>query len=210
MLCILDAKLRFANNAKVSGVLTLSLRDIEEAVINCRKCSLHESRKNAVPGDGDANADIMLIGEAPGRSEDMQGKPFVGAAGKILDECLESMGIARDEVYITNILKCRPPGNRNPEKDEIVKCTPYLDEQIMRISPNMIITLGNFSTRYILEKYGIKAAGSISKLHGKVFKMNSLSGMVRIIPMYHPAAAAYNPGLKDVILEDFRHVSGDC
>ena len=145
----------------------------------------------------------MLIGEAPGYHEDVQGRPFVGKAGKLLDELLLSIGIKREEVYIANILKCRPPENRNPFNSEIAACTPYLDKQIQLIKPKIIGTLGNFATSYVLEQFGFQAE-SIGKIHGKTFSVKNLIFEAKIIPLYHPAAAVYNPNMKPILMEDFK------
>lgn len=176
---------------------------ISEAVTECRKCGLWKTRKNPVPGEGSLEPKIMFIGEAPGFNEDAQGIPFVGRAGKVLDELLEYIGLERKDVFIGNILKCRPPNNRDPQPEEIKACTPYLDRQIALIKPKMICTLGNFSTSYLLEKFGMKPE-SIGKIHGKVFSIRNLMLSSKIIPLYHPAAALRNPDLKSVIREDFR------
>jgi len=149
----------------------------------------------------------MFVGEAPGFNEDLQGKPFVGKAGKIFDELLESGGITRSEVYITNILKCRPPGNRNPKEEEIKACTPYLNRQIEIIKPKIICCLGNFATSYIMKKFNLKSKiQGISKIHGKVFNISNLLGIRYIIPLYHPAVAVYNPEMKKVLIEDFAKI----
>jgi len=192
-----------------------TLENIKTEILNCKKCSLYKERLKTVFGEGNPKAKIVLTGEAPGASEDKRGLPFCGAAGKILDELLESAGIKRKEVYITNILKCHPPGNRGPRKKEIKACTPYLDRQIEVIKPKTICTLGNYSTKYIFEKYGLKnEIQGISKIHGKVYpvkfkKVYALpSGIeqfkgVKIIPLYHPAAALHNPNLKELLKKDF-------
>jgi DNA polymerase len=179
---------------------------IVESIKNCKKCNLYMTRKNPVPGAGSNNASILFIGEAPGRNEDLQGKPFVGKAGKILDDLLASVGLQRNEVYIANILKCRPPENRNPLKSEIDACTSYLNKQIELIQPKIIATLGNFATSYILEKFGIKP-DKISSIHGKMFQVNTINGAIKIIPLYHPAVATYNPNTIDVLLEDFKTIA---
>jgi len=132
-----------------------SLDAIASEITRCTKCPLHKSRKNAVPGEGNPNAKIMLIGEAPGYWEDVKGKPFVGAAGKFLDTLLAEAGVSRAQIFIGNILKCRPPNNREPAPDEIQACTPFLDRQITAIKPKLIITLGSHSTAYIFAKAGI-------------------------------------------------------
>lgn len=181
------------------------IRQIRQDVVECRKCELWKTRKNPVVGNGALDAKIMLIGEAPGYHEDVQGIPFVGKAGKLLDELLQSIDMEREEAYIANILKCRPPNNRNPFDSEIKACTPYLDKQIMAIKPMVIGTLGNFASSYVLEKFGFKAE-TIGKIHGKVFHIKNLFFESKIIPLYHPAAAAYNPNMKTVLMEDFKTI----
>ncbi|MGB9729418.1 MAG: type-4 uracil-DNA glycosylase [Thermoprotei archaeon] len=170
----------------------------------CTKCRLHQSRKNAVPGEGNPHAEIMFIGEAPGYNEDIQGRPFVGAAGKFLTELIVNiLKIPRSSVYITNVVKCRPPENRDPYPDEIQTCTPYLDKQIAIIKPKIIVTLGRHSTNYILTKSGIKIK-NITSVRGQLFDI-SISGInVRVMPTLHPAAALYNPQLRSQIEEDFK------
>lgn len=185
------------------------LKKIKEEVVNCKKCPLYEerARNNYFPvvGEGNHQAKIMFVGEAPGFQEAISGHPFVGAAGKILDELLESVGIKREEVYITNILKCRPPNNRDPQREEILACGPYLERQIAIINPEIICTLGNFSTAFIMEKFGLKGKiQGISKIHGKILEAKSLFKTTKIIPLYHPAVATYNANMKSVLLEDFR------
>lgn len=185
------------------------LKKIKEEVLNCKKCPLYEERiRNKfypVIGQGNHQAKIMFIGEAPGLQEAKTGRPFVGAAGKILDELLESIEIKREEVYICNILKCRPPQNRNPQKEEIEACAPFLERQIEVIRPKVICTLGNYSTAFIMEKYGLKdQIQGISRIHGKIFAMNALFGSIKIIPLYHPAVAAYNPKMLKILKEDFQ------
>lgn len=183
------------------------LDKIEENAKKCTKCELSKTRNNVVFGEGNKNADILIIGEAPGFNEDREGRPFVGKAGKFLDELFESAGIKRSDVYIANILKCRPPKNRNPTSEEIKKCTPYLDKQIELLNPTVICTLGNFSTKYILEKFGLeKEIQGISKLHGKVLRINTIKGLIKIIPVYHPAVAVYNANMKDILTKDFKIV----
>jgi len=179
------------------------LEKINEEIKSCKKCPLSETRINAVPGSGNEKAKIMFIGEAPGRNEDIQGLPFVGAAGKFLDELLNEINLSRNDVFITNVVKCRPPNNRDPTKEEIEMCHGYLDRQIEIINPKIICTLGRFSMEYILDKFNI-SHGSITISHGKIFEIKNLFGKFLIIPMYHPAAALYNPNLKDTIREDFK------
>jgi len=180
------------------------MKELEAEIKSCKKCPLYKTRKNPVPGEGNLNAEIMLIGLGPGKEEDKQGRPFVGAAGKFLNELLSLAGLKREEVFIGNVMKCFLPNNVATE-EQIKACTPYLDKQIEIIRPKVIITLGNVATSYILKKFGIKAEG-ISKLHGKVFGVRNLFGRMKIIPMYHPATALYNPGMKDVLREDWKKV----
>ncbi|MFO8133121.1 MAG: uracil-DNA glycosylase [Thermoplasmatota archaeon] len=180
------------------------LTELEDAIHSCQRCHLHQTRKNAVPGEGNPDAAIMFIGEAPGSREDQTGRPFVGRAGTVLDQALESADVKRDEVYITNVVKCRPPDNRNPTRHEIETCTPFLDEQISRIAPSVICTLGTFAAGYVLSAYGF-AAGPLSAIHGTVYR--SPLAMLNIVPLYHPAAALYNPGLREVIQSDMHRVA---
>ncbi|MEM2214747.1 MAG: type-4 uracil-DNA glycosylase [Candidatus Nezhaarchaeales archaeon] len=180
------------------------LEEVAREVASCRKCRLWSSRMKPVPGQGDVYADVMLVGEAPGYNEDVEGRPFVGAAGKFLDKLLEMAGFRRDEVFITNILKCRPPGNRDPLPDEVDACTPYLDKQVAVIKPKLIVCLGRYSTNYILLKGGVKTyRGRISTVRGQVFKINFEDLSLLVVPTYHPAAGLYNPKLKNMLINDF-------
>lgn len=169
------------------------LEEINAEIRVCTKCSLHESRINAVPGSGPVTADIMFVGEAPGFHEDQQAEPFVGASGKYLTDLLAGIGLKRSDVYITNIVRCRPPGNRDPFLSEIEACEPYLERQIEVIKPRIIATLGRFSMAYFLPK------AQISKVHGQPVREN---GRV-YFPLFHPAAALRDPGLRDVMVADF-------
>ena len=171
----------------------------------CRKCELWKNRRNPVLGEGNIDSAVLLVGEAPGYWEDMKGRPFVGAAGKLLDEMLSEAELRRGEVYITNILKCRPPENRDPLAGEIVNCTPFLDRQIQIIKPRLIVTLGRHSTSYILFKARIEVEG-ITQLHGRKFETKLLGFHVLVIPTYHPAAALYNVKYRDEIKTDFKLV----
>jgi DNA polymerase len=165
-------------------------------VRSCTRCTLSRTRTLAVPGEGPLDAEVMLIGEAPGANEDRQGRPFVGQAGQFLEELLAAAGMKRPDVYICNVLKCRPPANRDPQPDEIAACRDYLDEQIALIDPLMVITLGRFSmSRYFPQM-------AISRIHGQ-FK--NIDGRC-YVPMYHPAAALHQQNLREVILDDFRAV----
>ncbi len=181
----------------------MPLEQIAEEIKNCKKCPLHKERNNPVPGAGDPNAEVMLIGEAPGRNEDQQGLPFVGAAGKILDELLSEAGLSRKEVFIGNIVKCRPPGNRDPADSEISACTPFLERQIQEINPKVLVGLGRFSSNYLLEKYGF-GKKPISQVRGEIFEKDTLNGKIYILPVFHPAAATYDINKKSVMLEDFK------
>jgi len=175
------------------------VREIKE----CKKCRLHKYRKNPVPGEGSLNAKIMFIGEAPGAKEDEQGRPFVGAAGKLLTTLLESIGLKRENVFITNVVKCRPPHNRDPLDVEISACLPYLVEQINIIKPRIIVTLGRISTKTIFQ-LGDLVFKSMSKDRGVIREAKIGEVEVKILPTYHPAAALYNPKLRSKIESDFK------
>ena len=179
------------------------MEEIFKEVLECRKCGLWRTRRNPVPGEGSLDAKIMFIGEAPGYWEDVKGRPFVGAAGKLLDKLLAGIGLSREEVFIGNILKCRPPGNRDPQPEEVNACTPYLDRQIRIIQPKIIVTLGRYASAYIFSKARIPFSG-ISRVHGKVYHANVLDLGITLIPMYHPAVALYNAKLRSALEEDFR------
>lgn len=185
--------------------ITKEINKIRKEIQNCKKCNLWKKRKNPVIGEGTVNAKVIFIGEAPGYKEDLLGRPFVGKAGKLLDELLQYIKLDRREVYITNILKCRPPKNRNPKSTEISACTSYLDTQIENIQAKVIATLGNFATSYILKKYQFKVE-KIGKIHGKIYSIKSLTFECSIIPLYHPAAAVYNPKVKSILMNDFKYI----
>jgi DNA polymerase len=170
-----------------------ALRALAEQISVCPKCELAKTRMHAVPGEGDPDAQIVFIGEGPGFYEDQQARPFVGPAGKFLDELLGSIGLRRQDVYICNVIKCRPPGNRDPLPGEIAACKPWLDEQLDTIKPRVIVTLGRFSmSRYF-------PGQSISRIHGQAKR----EGNVTIVPMYHPAAALHQGSLRRTIEQDF-------
>lgn len=175
-----------------------ALRQLAEEISKCNRCALSRKRKNPVVGDGDINASIVLIGEAPGYWEDVAGKPFVGSAGRLLNDLLREAGLPRESVYITNVVKCRPPGNRDPHPDEVDACRVYLDRQLDIIRPRIIVTLGRHSTAYIFSKAGIPFK-SISDVQGKPFTVIFWGTETYVIPSYHPAAALYNARLKDNI-----------
>jgi len=180
---------------------------IKEEVIACQKCVLYKTRILPVIGQGDHSAKIMFIGEAPGANEDKTGVPFCGRAGEILNLLLASVGIKREEVYIANILKDRPPANREPATDEIIACTPYLLRQISIIEPKIIPTLGNYATHFILDKFGVADSQlGISRLRGKKFLVQEATTKksYTIIPLYHPAVAVYNNQSLDALKSDFK------
>lgn len=169
------------------------LQVIAEEVSTCTLCELSRQRTHAVPGEGSATADVFLIGEGPGWHEDQQGRPFVGNSGKFLDELLGKAGLNREDVFITNVVKCRPPSNRDPLPDEIQACSSYLERQIAAIDPKVIVTLGRFSmTKYF-------PGERISRIHGQPKAI----GRRLVVPMYHPAAALHQGALRSVMEEDF-------
>jgi DNA polymerase len=170
------------------------LKEIASEVSNCTLCELHHSRKLAVPGEGPVDSEIMFIGEGPGFHENEQGRPFVGAAGKFLEELLSKIGMSREEVFITNVVKCRPPGNRDPQPEEVETCTKiYLDRQIQAINPKVIVTLGRFSMNLMIPN------AKISNVHGQPVHVKGRL----VVPMYHPAAALHQGSLRPVIENDF-------
>jgi DNA polymerase len=170
-----------------------TLAQIAKEVSVCVNCALHESRKKSVPGEGPADAEIMFIGEGPGFHENEQGRPFVGASGKFLDQLLAQAGVTRSEVFVANVVKCRPPENRDPLPDELSACDAYLERQIAAINPSIIVTLGRFS----MGKY--TQGAKISQIHGQMRKV----GERYVISMFHPAAALHQAALKPAILADF-------
>ena len=169
------------------------LNDVRNKVISCTNCDLSKTRTNAVPGIGSETSDVIFVGEAPGRNEDLQGKPFVGTAGQILSEALEYAGFARDQVYITNVVKCRPPNNRQPITEERDACKKYLSEEMKIIKPQIICILGNTAYSSLLD------GNSITKNRGKLVKNNDQLYFVTV----HPAAIIYNPSLRQVLKDDF-------
>jgi len=169
------------------------LQTIAQEIAICTNCKLHAARKTAVPGEGPPDSDLMFIGEGPGFHEDEQGRPFVGASGRFLEDLLGSIGLQREDVFIGNVVKCRPPGNRDPQPEEILACGKYLERQIEAINPKVIITLGRFSMAQYFQ------GTRISKIHGQA---KEIDGKL-IVPMYHPAAALHQPSLRKVIEADF-------
>jgi uracil-DNA glycosylase family 4 len=167
----------------------------------CTRCRLAEGRTQVVFGNGDPNADLMFVGEAPGFHEDKQGFPFVGQAGKLLDQLLGGIGLNRDMVFVANVLKCRPPGNRDPMPDEIEACESHLFRQVELIEPKVVATLGNFSTKLLSGK-----PLGITRVHGQVQQVTLGGRSVLLYPLYHPAAALYTPSMLDVLREDFARI----
>lgn len=172
----------------------MKFEELKQNVESCKKCPLHEGRQNVVFGKGAPDVDVLIIGEAPGKNEDEQGMPFVGRAGQYLDQLLKLAGLEPQDVYIANVLKCRPPSNRNPRADEILQCAPYLRAQTSIIDPKVIVTLGNFATRFIL-----KNEEGITHLHGKPVAC----GKFTVFPVYHPAATMYDRKKKEALEADF-------
>ena len=175
--------------------MSRELEMLHSDVMICTKCELHKSRARAVPGEGPDDARVMFIGEGPGENEDREGRPFVGAAGKLLTELLDSIGIKRSEVFITNIVKCRPPSNRPPRQTEIDACNPYLQAQTRLISPRVICPLGSPAIKTVMG-----AEYSATAVHGKPFR----KGGAVILPLYHPAAALYDPSLRELMFQDVK------
>jgi DNA polymerase len=177
------------------------LAAFEQAVSACTRCRLAEGRTQVVFGSGNPDADLMFVGEAPGFHEDQQGFPFVGQAGKLLDKLLAGIDLRRSDVYVANVLKCRPPGNRDPQPDEIESCEPHLFKQIELIQPRLVATLGNFATKLLTGK-----PTGITRVHGQE-QWTALGGnRVTLYPLYHPAAALYTPAMLRVLEEDFRRI----
>src|SRR5437763_9462969 len=177
------------------------LKLLYAAVRDCTKCPLHQGRTNAVFGAGNADAELMFIGEAPGASEDRMGLPFVGQAGKLLDKLLEEIGMVRGDVFICNVLRCRPPDNRDPQPNEIEACQDYLFRTVELIEPNVVCTLGNFSTKLLRHD-----TTGISRLHGREEVRAIGPRNVRLYPLYHPAAALYTPSMLETLRSDFQRI----
>lgn len=178
-----------------------ALREYSEHVASCTKCALAQGRTQVVFGSGSPDADLMFVGEAPGFHEDQQGVPFVGQAGKLLDKLLAGIGMTRADVFVANVLKCRPPGNRDPLPDEIAACEPHLFRQIELIEPKLVATLGNFATKLL--------SGSptgITRVHGHPQEVTLGTRTVTLYPIYHPAAALYTPSMLKVLEEDFARI----
>lgn len=177
-----------------------TLDEIREKLGDCKRCKLYRTRNKLVFGEGNPDAKLMLIGEGPGYEEDIQGKPFVGKAGQLLTKILQAINLKREEVYITNIIKCRPPQNRNPESEEIESCYPFLLEQINAIQPKIICTLGTFAVQTLL-----KTDVKITSLRGKLFEFAG----IKVIPTYHPAYLLRNPEKKRDVWDDIKKVANE-
>jgi DNA polymerase len=197
-----EEKLKFLSLLGVEFVSREStVVSLEETILHCQKCPLAQTRTHAVPGEGSLNADLMFIGEAPGRDEDIQGRPFVGRAGQLLTKIIHAMTFQRDEVYITNIVKCRPPGNRNPQGDEIASCKDYLLAQIEMINPKVIVTLGKVAADFF-----IRSSLGMTALRGDFYDIDN---NIRVMPTFHPSYLIRNEGnknLKKMVWEDMKKV----
>jgi uracil-DNA glycosylase family 4 len=178
-----------------------TLHALGEQVSACTRCRLAQTRTQVVFGVGNPHADLMFVGEAPGFHEDKQGLPFVGQAGKLLDKLLAGIGLDRSQVYVANVLKCRPPGNRDPQPDEIESCEPHLFRQIALIEPKVVATLGNFATKLLSGK-----PTGITRVHGVEQETTVGGNSVLLYPLYHPAAALYTPRMLEVLREDFARI----
>ncbi|MDP6597455.1 MAG: uracil-DNA glycosylase [Candidatus Poribacteria bacterium] len=185
---------------RTSSYADLDLTGLRELAVACEKCELSKTRTHVVFGTGNEQADLMFVGEAPGADEDQQGQPFVGRAGQLLTKIIEASGLTRDQVYIANVLKCRPPGNRNPKSSEIESCEPYLIRQVMLIQPKVICALGTFAAQMIL-----RTDAKISNLRGN---FHSYHG-IKVMPTYHPAYLLRNPGGKRQVWEDIQKVMAE-
>lgn len=176
---------------------------LEDEIRRCTRCPLHKSRRNPVPGEGNKNSSVMFVGEAPGATEDEMGRPFVGAAGKLLTMVMESYGMKREDVYITNVVKCRPPGNREPKDEEINACSIFLKSQMLLLKPRIIVTLGNVAGKTIFSMAN-REWGGVMKMRGKKYTLQILGMQLYVIPTIHPAAALYNPQLRSLFENDIK------
>lgn len=188
---------------------TEKMREIRDELFIFEASPLYKYRKEnkyfPVIGEGNHDADVLFIGEAPGKNEAEQGRPFCGRSGKMLDSLLESIGLDRSDVYITNVVKDRPPQNRDPKPEEIELYAPFLDRQVEIIEPKVVATLGRFSMEYMFKHFNAEdQLESISKMHGNLFEVEAPFGSVSLMPLYHPAVALYNGGMKDTLLADFK------
>jgi DNA polymerase len=185
------------------GAVTALERFHQDEVLDCTRCPLSEGRTQVVPGSGDPDAEILFVGEAPGYHEDKHGVPFVGQAGKLLDDLLAGIGLTRADVFVANVLKCRPPGNRDPRPEEIEACESHLFRQIAIISPALVCTLGNFATKLLSGR-----PDGITRVHGHELPLTLGGREVLLYPLFHPAAALYTPAMKDTLRADFARIPG--
>ncbi len=181
------------------------LDQISSQIMKCRRCPLWVEATHGVPGEGSRCARVMFIGEAPGEQEDTLGRPFVGRAGKVLDSLLARTGLSREDVFIGNIIKHRPPGNRDPKPDEVIACTPWLEHQVNAIRPPLIVPLGRHAARYVLGRMGVEFV-KITDISGTVFEGEPFGFPQKVIPVLHPAATLHNPLSRGHLEEDFRHL----
>jgi uracil-DNA glycosylase family 4 len=179
------------------------MEEVAGEILECRLCDLHRSRTHAVPGEGPVPARILLIGEAPGRREDERGRPFVGRAGSILSDLLKGIGVRREDVFITSIVKCRPPGNRNPKQHEIDTCLPYLERQIDLVSPDWIVPMGMFATSCVFRLFRIPFR-SFRSVRATTRSVEHRGKKITIMPVYHPAVITHNPSTKEELHREFR------
>ncbi len=191
--------------------MNMGINELNRMIRGCKRCRLSETRMNAICGEGNLNAKIMLIAQAPGEKEDKVGRMFVGPSGEVLDELLSSAGIRRDEIYMTNLIKCMLPKYRKPKQDEIEACSSYLDKEIELINPKVLVPLGYYAIRYIFQKYKIQVPSKVEfpKVFGKLF----LAENRKILPFAHPASCLYNPSLKEDLIKSYRKLqvlSRDC
>jgi DNA polymerase len=193
-----DYPLDLIDPASLPPLPQMDLRQLARAIHDCTRCQLHQGRSRAVPGEGPPQADIMFIGEGPGYNEDKQARPFVGQAGKLLDELLAGIGLKREDVFIANVVKCRPPNNRDPQPEELAACQGFLDRQIELIDPKVVVTLGRYSM------YRFFPGASITKIHGLAQQL----GHRLIVPMFHPAAVLHQPKYRPLLEEDFQKLPG--
>jgi uracil-DNA glycosylase family 4 len=186
-----------------AAVRAQALERLAEHLRGCTRCPLHEGRTTVVVGAGDPDADLMFVGEAPGANEDRTGVPFVGQAGRLLDGLLEGIGLSRDQVFVANVLKCRPPGNRDPRPEEIDACRGYLEEQVALVRPAVVCTLGNFATKLLSGR-----PDGISTVHGRPQPAEFGGAGVTLYPVFHPAAALYTRAMLGTLQEDFARIPG--
>ncbi|HIH40573.1 MAG TPA: uracil-DNA glycosylase [Halobacteria archaeon] len=180
---------------------------LTDTIKSCTKCGLYKNIKNYVVGEGSLDSKVLFIGEAPGEKEDDLGRPFIGTAGKILTEALKKANLNREDVYITNIIKCRPPNNRDPLIEEINCCTPYLIEQLNILKPKIIVPLGRYSTFFILDLFGCDNTGRMNEERGRLHRLRAWDSNILIIPTYHPAAIIYRRELEKIFQEDIKKVA---